>query len=492
MISRRQVFGGLLSGAAILAGAPLWAEAPTTSRRPKSRNGTTAKPRGGSSDALVKAANLGAAVASYIVMDAMTGAVLDQRDAESPLPPASVAKAVTSLYALNRLGPGFRYRTRLLATGPVVAGVVQGDLVLAGSGDPTLQTDQLGDLAAALSARGVKGVTGRFLTWDGALPAIARISADQPVHVGYNPSVGGLNLNFNRVHFEWKRAQDGWSTAMDARGERFVPSVRMAKVRIVAREAPLFTYEANDAAEAWTVASGALGKGGSRWLPVRHPSMYVGEVLQTLARAQGIALPDPQPTDRQPVGQELAGVDSAPLSEILREMLRFSTNITAEAVGLRASGAATLAASGAAMTDWVRATYGGGCTFVDHSGLGSASRVTATDMARILHKARLSGAGLHPLLRNMGMRDAKGAEVKNHPVRVMAKSGTLNFVSGLAGHVMPPKGRELIFAIFLGDVARRDALSESDRERPPGGEGWTRRARTLQGQLIARWAEAFV
>ncbi|MFN7223371.1 MAG: D-alanyl-D-alanine carboxypeptidase, partial [Paracoccaceae bacterium] len=113
-------------------------------------------------------------------------------------------------------------------------------------------------------------------------------------------------------------------------------------------------------------------------------------------------------------------------------------------------------------------------------------------MARILHKARLSGAGLHPLLRNMGMRDAKGAEIKNHPVRVMAKSGTLNFVSGLAGHVIPPEGRELIFAIFLGDVARRDALAVADRERPPGGEGWTRRARTLQGQLITRWAESFV
>ena len=81
--------------------------------------------------------------------------------------------------------------------------------VLAGGGDPTLQTDQLGDLVARLAGTGVRGATGRFLHWAGALPRIDRISDDQPDHVGYNPAISGLNLNFNRVHFEWKRAAGG-------------------------------------------------------------------------------------------------------------------------------------------------------------------------------------------------------------------------------------------------------------------------------------------
>ncbi len=71
---------------------------------------------------------------------------------------------------------------------------------------------------------------------------------------------------------------------------------------------------------------------------------------------------------------------------------------------------------------------------------------------------------------------------------MLAKSGTLNFVSGLAGHIVPPGGRELVFAIFSGDPARRDAVPVAEREDPPGAEGWTRRARRLQGQLISRWA----
>jgi D-alanyl-D-alanine carboxypeptidase/D-alanyl-D-alanine-endopeptidase (penicillin-binding protein 4) len=95
-------------------------------------------------------------------------------------------------------------------------------------------------------------------------------------------------------------------------------------------------------------------------------------------------------------------------------------------------------------------------------------------------------------LRNVGLRDAKGKEIKGHPVRVMAKSGTLNFVSGLAGHILPPSGKELVFAIFSADVARREALPEAQRESPPGGREWTRRARNLQAQLISRWAHTLI
>lgn len=490
MISRRGFVAGLMAGVA----APVWAEAPATSLRPQPRPvaGAPAVVRGPDGARLIEAAKLGGVV-SYAMMDAVTGALLEGHLPETSLPPASVAKAITSLYALERLGPAFRYGTRVLATGPVdAAGIVQGDLVLAGAGDPTLQTDQLGDLVAALATRGIKGVSGRLLTWDAALPAIDHIAADQPVQVGYNPAISGLNLNFNRVHFEWKRAAGGgWGTTMDARGERFVPPVRMARMKVVSRDAPLFTYANTGGDEHWTVASTALGKGGSRWLPVRQPARYVAEVFQTLARVQGIALPDPVAVQALPTGQQVAVVESERLPEVLQEMLRFSTNLTAEAVGLRSSGAADLPGSGAAMTDWVRVKYGVGSTYVDHSGLGGASRVTSADMARIFVAARQARAGLQPILRNIGMRDAKGKVIEGHPVRVMGKSGTLNFVSALAGHIIPPNGRELVFAIFSGDVTRRDALTAAERESPPSGDAWTRRARTLQGQLIANWAKTY-
>lgn len=486
MISRRSFVALALAGIASPLGAA-WAEAPDRSPRPPARGkAPLAGASAGSAEALVAAARLTGLV-SFVVMDAETGAILEQRAPGDLVPPASVAKTITALYALDRLGPGFRFRTRVLATGPVEAGIVQGDLVLAGGGDPTLQTDQLGDLAAALAARGIKGVTGRFLFWGGALPDIRSIAGDQPVQVGYNPGLGGLNLNFNRVYFEWKRQGQGWGVTMDARGERFVPPVHMVRMDVAHRQAPLFTHAVGDRAEEWSVADSGLGKGGGRWLPVRLPGRYVAEVFQTLARAQGITLPVPEEAKTLPQGQELAAVESEDLTGVLRDMLKFSTNVTAECVGLRASGAESLAGSGAAMTEWVRARYGVGNSHVDHSGLGAASRVTTADMARILQQAR--GGGLPYILRDVGMKDGQGKAIKDHPVKVLAKSGTLNFVSGLAGYIRPPRGREMVFSIFAADVPRREALSVAERELPPGGEAWTRRARILQGQLIARWAE---
>ena len=491
LISRRMMLAGLLAGAAF----PAAAEVMDASPRPVARSGKAAARDSASNPLdtsdLIAAAKLGGAVA-YVLMDLHTGTVLEGREPDRTLPPASVAKAVTSLFALERLGAGYRFATRVLATGPVSGGVVQGDLVLAGGGDPTLQTDQLGDLVAQLARTGLKGVTGRFLFWDGALPRLAQIAADQPPHVGYNAAISGLNLNFNRAYFEWKRVDGTWRTTVDARGERFVPSVDMVRVDVAQRDAPLFTY-APGRVEEWTVASSALGKGGSRWLPVRDPGTYVAEVFRTLARAQGISLTPGERVGAVPPGDEIGRVESEPLPEVLRDMLRYSTNLTAECVGLTASGQTSLEASGKAQSDWVRATFGVDFDLHDHSGLGGSSRVTAAGMARMLVQAERERRGLKPILRDVGMKDDKGGVIKGHPVKVLAKSGTLNFVSGLAGHIVPPDGsgsagRELVFAIFTGDPERRDAVPVALREEPEGASAWNKRARRLQGQLINRWA----
>jgi D-alanyl-D-alanine carboxypeptidase/D-alanyl-D-alanine-endopeptidase (penicillin-binding protein 4) len=500
LFRRRWVLGALLAGAA----APALAGAPTTSPRPRPRPGAAPQaaaavvarpPAAPEVAALIEAARLGGQVA-YAVADARTGELLEAREPGLALPPASVTKAITALYALDALGPAHRFQTRLLATGPVQGGRLEGDLVLVGGGDPGLSTDALGDLAAALARAGLRSVTGRFLVHAAALPLIPQIDPAQPPHVGYNPAVSGLNLNYNRVHFEWRRAGGAWQVGVDARGERFRPDVAMAEVRIVQREAPLFTYAAEGGRERWTVASAALGRGGSRWLPVRRPDLYAGEVFHTLARAQGITLPPVEVTTAPLRGTVLAEMQSDELGAVLRDMLRFSTNLTAEAVGLAASAAlggpvATLAESAARMTAWAAERHGlTAARFVDHSGLGDAARMAPADMVRVLVRAGPEGR-LRPILRPFAMRDARGNEMRSHPLRVAAKTGTLNFVSGLGGYIAAPSGRDLAFAIFAADVARRDRLGPAERERPAGGPEWTARARRLHQQLIERWGALY-
>lgn len=487
MISRRGVLAGLMAGAA----SPLWAE---TSLRPMPRPGSPAArlaKAGPDAAALLQAAGLGGEI-GLIVADARTGEVLESVAPDTALPPASTAKAITSLYALETLGNEHRFATSVIATGGIAGGIVQGDLVLAGSGDPLLDTDDLGDLAAALKSAGVRGCTGRFLIWDAALPEIDQISADQPDYVGYNPAISGLNLNFNRVYFEWRRSGDGWGTSMDARGQRYVPPVSMARVAVENRQTPLFTYRAKGEVEEWTVASAALGKGGSRWLPVRQPGRYTAEVFHTLARAVGVDLPAPRRTDRLPQGQVVAQVASDALPDLLRGMLRHSTNLTAEVMGLSSSRAGRLPASGAAMTDWAGQRLGIKARFVDHSGLGVASRISPADFARALIAAQSTPMGptFKAILRDLGAPEEDDAGIGG-PVRVIGKTGTLNFVSTLVGYIQPPSGRGMVFAILSADTKRRDGLSMAERESPPGGKAWIRRARGLQRDLIARWATTY-
>jgi D-alanyl-D-alanine carboxypeptidase/D-alanyl-D-alanine-endopeptidase (penicillin-binding protein 4) len=495
-LSRRIVLAGLLAGLAV----PGHAQRLETSIRPRPRPGVPAEPLGASGAAVraggaqaaanrfVEAAKLGGRT-SYALIDIRTGRLVESRDETLAQPPASVSKALTSLYGLDRLGEQHRFVTSVIAQGIMNGSRLEGDLVLVGSGDPTLDTDRLADLAAALKAKGLREVTGRFLVFAGALPQLPNIDPGQPDHVGYNPALSGLNLNFNRVHFEWKRGQNGWQVGMDARGARHMPRVAMANVRIVQRESPLFTYERRDRLEQWTVASAALGKGGSRWLPVRQPEIYTGEVFQTLCNAQGLRLPAPQVNGQTPRGGVLAQVSSEDMRGVLRSMMRHSTNLTAEVVGLSSSGARSLAASGARMSDWLGHKYGIEARLVDHSGLGGASRISALALAQVM--ARAQSGPLRSLMRDFGTQAARtGKNVKGGP-SVQAKTGTLNFVSGLSGYVTTAGGREMAFAILSADTSRREGLRGAERERPTGGPQWARRARTLQGELLELWSKSY-
>ncbi|MEL6451226.1 MAG: D-alanyl-D-alanine carboxypeptidase/D-alanyl-D-alanine-endopeptidase [Pseudomonadota bacterium] len=486
-ISRR-VFLAMASGT--VAGTAL-AAPPSASLRPVVRGAGHFKKAVPDPQAIIAGAQLGGRVC-YAVADAATGQMLEGANPTVGTPPASVAKAITALYALDVLGPGHRFATQLVATGSVSGGIVSGDLILVGGGDPTLDTNTLARMAQALKDRGIREVRGAFKVADGALPFVKSIDPDQPDHVGYSPAVSGIALNFNRVHFEWRRSGSNYGVTMDARSDRFRPDVAMAKMQIVARDLPVYTYKDGGRVDSWTVAKGALGNGGARWLPVRKPALYAGDVFQTLARAHGIVLQNPRVIDRAPGGTVLVSQASADLRTILRDMLRFSTNITAEMVGLaatikRTGRAAGLRASASEMNRWAAARLGArDMRLVDHSGLGGASKMTADAMVQALVSAHRN-AVLRPILKPVAMRDANRRVIQNHPLKVDAKTGTLNFVSGLGGYLTARDGTVMAFAIFAADEATRARISRANREAPRGARSWNRRAKAMQQALLERW-----
>lgn len=495
----RRFFLTASAAASVSLGNVAFANAPLTSLRPSARGGNAravpAVRTASSPDALITAAQLGGAV-GFAVADLRSGKVLETGNAAMGLPPASTAKAVTALYALDTLGANFRFATQISTNGSIANGVVSGDLFLIGGGDPTLDTNALAGMASKLKSLGIREVRGQFYYVDNALPNLRDIDPSQPDHVSYNTAISGLNLNFNRVHFEWRRAGNGYSVTMDARSNKYRPEVYIAKMSIAARDLPVYTYKDGGRFDEWSVARGALGNSGARWLPVRKPGLYAADVLQTFARAQGIVLKSPKRSERAPKTRALVTNTSAPLSTILRDMLKYSTNITAEVVGLaatrkRGGRITSLKASASEMSRWANAALKmGNASFADHSGLSDASKVTAQGMVNAMLMAR-SSAGFAELLKPIAMRDANRKVIKNHPIKVHAKTGTLNFVSALSGYMTAPNGKQLAFAMICADTGRRRGIKDADKEAPRGGRAWNRRAKALQQQLIERWGTVY-
>ena len=499
-MTRRGLLAGGLSAVAGLA----LAEAPVAVPRPQVRAGASSVPPEVPAELgdirpiareelaeLVREAGLEGKV-SVALVDVDDGTLVASYDPQLVLPPASVAKSLTALYALDALGEDHRFVTRLLAAGPVVDGRLEGDLILAGGGDPELTTDRLAELARALAASGIREVGG-FRVWGGALPHVREISAEQLAHLGYNPSIGGLNLNFNHVYFEWDQARGGeYRVRMEAVGDNHRPPVSIARMTVEERSLPVYGYEAQGDTDLWTVAKGQLGDAGGRWLPVRVPDLYAGQAFIGLANEAGIVLPAPSRIEALPEEvTEIGRLESEPLVDILRAMLLHSTNLTAEVVGLAASRARGLdpqtpAESARAMNRWIREETGARVRLVDHSGLGGESRVAAQEMALAL-ASRGVMERLRPVLKDIVLTDAAGEALRMPPALVRAKTGTLNFATALAGYARTLKGGDLAFAYFSADVEARARAAESEDEIPAGSREFLARSRRLQQVLLQRW-----
>ena len=471
--------------------------APNTAELPRPRpldwGATAAQQKANPLPGLVRKAAAGG-TSAIALLDLQTGELVEEWNGGQSLPPASVLKIVTALYGIDQLGENHRFTTRVIATGPVEAGAVNGDLILVGGGDPALDTDELAEMVKTLKAKGVTRITGRFLYYDAAVARLREIDDGQPANAGYNPGLSGLNLNFNRVFFEWKPEGGDINLSLQARAESHSPRVSAMRIFAEDRSSPLFHYSEKGGSDHWTVARKALKKPGGVWLPVRDSGAYAADVFRTLAAHYGIRLPKPTRTAGLPPGRELARFERRELRLVARGMLHYSTNVTAELIGLAATArqqsSRTLDTSAEAMEYWAEARYGIATpVFRDHSGLGDDSTISALDMARLVSAAGAEGE-LDGLLRSYSVPRPGSRKALVPGAEVRAKTGTLNFVRGLSGIIKGANGRRFAFAILTADLEAR-ARADSTLSYPPGTKRFWSRAKSLERAVLAHWLTTY-
>jgi len=366
----------------------------------------------------------------YILMDAASGEIISQLNADDLFIPASLSKIPTTLMTLNALGTERRFETRLLTDGEIVGGVLEGDLHLVGSGDPSLQKRDIVELVTKLKAAGVREVSGRFTYDPNALPRTAVIDKAQPAGQPYNPPVSGLNIDLN---------------------------LRVTKGR----------------------------KG-----PVAEPGRRAARMLRFFAHGKGITLPIPTRAKGSATGHEIAAHTSAPVARIARQMMDLSTNLTAESLGLLSVASLgetpkSLAAAANITSEWVKTEAGDiggkgwrGFRMVNHSGLSTRSRATPRQIASIL---QLGYQRFGSTFTDLHKQNQPGG-FQAYSLR--GKFGTMRFVRGYGGF-LTVGGREMIFTIMTNDRRRR-ALADAGKTGLRS-HAWMRKARKLEQDVLSQW-----
>jgi D-alanyl-D-alanine carboxypeptidase/D-alanyl-D-alanine-endopeptidase (penicillin-binding protein 4) len=447
--------------------------------------------------ALVAARPPGTTV-GYLLIDLESGQVLAELNADLSLIPASTAKLATAVAALDILGPEHRFRTELLARGAIESGVLRGDLILRGGGDPFLDVADLLGLAVRLQSSGIRRVDGRFLVDDSALPRFSEIEPSQPPEAPYNPSIGALSVAFNRVHLAW------WGGGrIDAAA---LPPLHEARFEAAPPKQLPPDGVALKSSDEHTVVWRVADRGRRRQiveLPVKDPGLHAGYLFRQLAGAQGISLDPPLRGVASTDASVVAVHESEPLRFLVQDMLLYSNNMMAELIGLAAAqrlgdawggldaaGRLLLAHLERLMpeVDWRGAALG------NLSGLDGTARLSPRQLAAIAHygwrhealPALLPGGGWSGTLTR---RFAGTGEA----LRVWAKTGTINYGSALAGYLFPMTDRPALFVTMVADTGARDAYDALLPYPGPSARAaagaWLARAQALQDALVESWLQ---
>jgi len=407
--------------------------------------------------------------------------VIFRFNADRLVMPASNMKIAILAAAAERLGCDYTFETTIHATGPVVDGTLQGDLVVRGTGDPSLNARQVSpvpvfdDWADQLAKQGVRRIAGRLVGDDNAFDeqSLGYGWSWDDLQDGYAAPIGALQVYEDAVTIaiapgsaagapasvEFVTPGSGWAIANSA--TTGAPG-SASRIDVQRRPGTLLVRVSG------TIPAGA--KNATHDLSVDNPTTYFLGLLATALEARGITIQrgtadidDLPPTSVSPTGPPLVAYRSPPLHEIARTLMQVSQNLYAEtllrAIG-RVDGRAATAADGKDAVLAVLQAWGvpaGSLVVADGSGLSRYNYVTADAMVSILRHMHDDPRHHQPWQDALAVAGARGTLQKRFvgtPLegRVRAKTGTISNVRALSGYVAAANGEQLVFSIIVNNV----------------------------------------
>jgi serine-type D-Ala-D-Ala carboxypeptidase/endopeptidase (penicillin-binding protein 4) len=389
--------------------------------------------------------------------------------------PASIAKLISVATAAEAVGWDYRFETDLLTTGSVSQGRLFGDLLIVGSGDPSIGGRGGGDLSAfvtAVKAAGFERIEGRIIGDDDALeeprPQLAWAWDD----LGYTTGAlfGALNLAENRTVVTVKPGPAPGSPAAvsldpQAQGR---PIINRA-VTGPAGLGSLVWPEQRPGESALTVAGTMAAGAQATQLAISsgNPTLWFATVLRNRLIEDGIIVtgeaadvddlnPAPDRTD----ATMLFTYTSPTLAELARPLLKESINLYAEAFmrlnadkGVFPTNDAALDGVRKRLTAW--GLPNDSYQLVDGSGLSRRDAISPDAIMTVLRRM-FDASGSSPFIAALpigGVDGSLAGRMKGTAAEgnVRAKTGTMSNIRSLAGYVTARSGEHLAFVVVINN-----------------------------------------
>ena len=381
---------------------------------------------------------------------------------DRPFNPASVMKLVTTFAALELLGPEFHWTTAAYLDGPLDAGVLRGNLVLKGGGDPKITLERWQAFMAALRDKGLTAVEGDLVLDRSFFAPVAHDAGafDGEPLKPYNVGPDALLVNFKSVKFGFSPG-----AAADTAAGTVEPSLRAIALSAPPKLAPgpcgdwratigaSFIDQGTRAEAAFAGRYPASCGERDWWVSLLDHPTYVHGMFDTYFRAAGGRFAGRWTDGVAPaLATPFATLDSPPLWDVVRDINKLSNNVMARQLFLtlatvRAPPPATTARATQTVQDWLAQKNLRMPELVldNGSGLSRRERISAGSLARLLVAADgsrvrdefASSLSVAAMDGTLTRRFTNGSVAG----QALLKTGTLDGVRALAGYVIDNEGR---------------------------------------------------
>jgi D-alanyl-D-alanine carboxypeptidase/D-alanyl-D-alanine-endopeptidase (penicillin-binding protein 4) len=438
---------------------------------------------------------------SITVLDVETGNIIAEHNPNMSLIPASTVKAVTTATALGVLGHSFTYKTKLQYDGNISKGILNGNIYIKGSGDPTLGSDKMENVlslnatmtkfSTAIRNQNIKEVNGLIIgdatEFTTAMPAANWQWND--IGNYYGAGASGLNIHENLYYLIFQRSKSLGTipkitkTSPDMPYLVFINEVKMDKVG-TGDQSYIFgaPYSYTRYVRGTLPASNATFtiKGSipdpPQFTAYRLMQQLETEGIPTKKIAKNLFEYRREGQDKRLGRSNLTTITSPPLSQIIKRTNEKSVNTYAEAMlktmGKKRKGEGSTEKGVETVYDFweQRGLNMEGCVLEDGSGLSPRNAITSYQMSQIMRKAA-KDKGIfdyfYPSLAIAGRTGTASYMFKGTKAvgNIHLKSGSMRRVRAYTGYAKTKSGKMVSFTIIANNFTGESKLIRKEMEK---------------------------